>query len=241
MRRKSMRCFVLLTLWLVLLGCEKEQVLVSEPFPPINIEMDPPSANSWLALGDSYTIGQGVEPSHRFPAQAVELLAQKNIKIDTLTYLATTGWTTVDLMAAIKSTQPTKHKVVSLLIGVNDQYRSWDTAGYRVRFRDLLVKAIDLANGKNDFVWVLSIPDYGVTPYARNMDTTRISREIDYYNHINWEVTENFKCNYIDITELTRQGRKNKLLISGDSLHPSAIDYRRWASLLVDELVLALN
>lgn len=236
-----MRCFVLLMLCLVVLGCEKEVGSQTGVPIPNNLVPEPPLANTWLALGDSYTIGQGVEADERFPAQAAVLLARKNIRIDTLTYLATTGWTTLDLQQALNSTQPKKHKIVSLLIGVNDQYRRWDSGGYRVRFRELLIKAIDLARGRNDHVWVLSIPDYAVTPYARFMDTARISREIDQFNRINRSVTAYFKCHYIDITGFTREGRFNPLLISEDGLHPSAIDYRRWAELLVTELVTQLN
>jgi lysophospholipase L1-like esterase len=190
------------------------------------------SPNTWLALGDSYTIGQGVKEEERFPAQTVERLGKLYRTIDTLRYIAVTGWTTVDLLTAIGRENPRQHKVVSLLIGVNDQYRGWDSAAYRIRFRDALQQAVRLAGGKPSHVFVLSIPDYGVTAYARHLDTARIRREIDGYNRINREISSSMGCPYLDITGLTREARWNRQLICGDSLHPSGIDYGRWADRL---------
>lgn len=187
---------------------------------------------TWLALGDSYTIGQGVRDQDRFPDQTRERLSKSQRTIDTLRYIAMTGWTTLDLLQAIGREQPAEHTVVSLLIGVNDQYRGWDSALYRVRFRDALQQAVRLAGGKPSHVMVLSIPDYGVTAYARHLDTARIRREIDGYNRINRDIATAAGCPYLDITPLTREGRWNANLICGDSLHPSGIDYGRWADRL---------
>ncbi|MEP7255647.1 MAG: GDSL-type esterase/lipase family protein, partial [Ferruginibacter sp.] len=121
---------------------------------------------TWLALGDSYTIGQSVTIAETFPAQTANLLKQSGINIGLPDYIATTGWTTINLDAAIKTKDPGMYDVVSLLIGVNDQYQRHDTTGYRQRFTGLLTKAIELANGKKENVFVLSIPDYSVTPFA---------------------------------------------------------------------------
>jgi len=187
---------------------------------------------TWLALGDSYTIGQGVKEEERFPAQTVERLAKLYRTIDTLRYIAITGWTTVDLLTAISRENPRQHTVVSLLIGVNDQYRGLDSGAYRIRFRDALLQAVRLAGGKPSHVFVLSIPDYGVTAYAQHLDTARIRREIDGYNRINREISSSMGCPYLDITGLTREARWNRQLICGDSLHPSGIDYGRWADRL---------
>ena len=216
----------------VLIACKKESAdsIISSPVP---FRPTPASPNTWLALGDSYTIGQGVQAGERFPAQAVDLLYKKNISVDTLTYLATTGWTTTDLLQAMDSRKPLPHKVVTLLIGVNDQYRRWDTGGYRTRFRELLVRAVGLARGNSKRVCVLSIPDYSVTPYARNMDTTRIRKEIDQFNQINRDETQLLGAVYVEITALTREGRMFPALIAGDGLHPSGMDYRRWADKLL--------
>lgn len=187
---------------------------------------------TWLALGDSYTIGQGVKDQERFPDQTQDRLAKSQKTIDTLRYIAMTGWTTVDLLNAIGRENPGQHTVVSLLIGVNDQYRRWDSALYRARFRDALQQALRLTGGKSSHVFVLSIPDYGVTAYAQHLDTASIRREIDGYNRINREIASAAGCPYLDITPLTREARWNRNLICGDSLHPSGIDYGRWADRL---------
>ena len=215
------------------MACGKAPAGDSVVSSPVPFQPAPVTPNTWLALGDSYTIGQGVEAEERFPAQAVDLLLKKNIRVDTLTYLATTGWTTTDLLQAMDTRKPVPHKVVTLLIGVNDQYRRWDTGGYRIRFRELLVRAVGLARGNSKRVCVLSIPDYSVTPYARNMDTTRIRKEIDQFNQINREVTQQQGAVYVEITALTREGRMFPALIAGDGLHPSGMDYRRWADKLL--------
>lgn len=235
-----MRLLCLFAVCISWLACKKESAdsIISSPVP---FRPTPASPHTWLALGDSYTIGQGVEARERFPAQAVDLLYKKNISVDTLTYLATTGWTTTDLLQAMDSRKPLPHKVVTLLIGVNDQYRRWDTGGYRTRFRELLVRAVGLARGNSKRVCVLSIPDYSVTPYARNMDTTRIRKEIDQFNQINRDETQLLGAVYVEITALTREGRMFPALIAGDGLHPSGMDYRRWADKLLPFLEGAFN
>lgn len=213
------------------LACKKNESQVTALAPtPIASGFSQPK--TWLALGDSYTIGQGVAASERFPAQTIEFLVQKDISISALNYIATTGWTTNDLQNAINNKKPENHTIVSLLIGVNDQYQKRDTTGYRQRFAGLLGNAIALANGKKENVFVLSIPDYSVTPFASTSDTSRIRIEIDWFNQINKQVTANYGCPYLDITGFTREGRTNRDLISMDGLHPSGIDYKRWAAQL---------
>ena len=220
-------------------ACTKQKTM--ENLPPTPVVPGFPQPNTWLALGDSYTIGQGVAAAERYPAQTVEFLAQKNISINSPTYIATTGWTTIDLQNAIKSKNPENHTIVSLLIGVNDQYQKRDTTGYRQRFAGLLGNAIALANGKKENVFVLSIPDYSVTPYASTSDTARMRIEIDWFNQINKSVTASYGCTYLDITGFTREGRTNRDLISGDGLHPSGIDYKRWADQLATLIQKVLN
>ena len=221
----------LLMMLLQVLACKKNENPALEPAPtPVVPGFAVP--NTWLALGDSYTIGQGVAASERFPAQTVEFLVQKGISVSALDYIATTGWTTTDLQNAINNKKPENHTIVSLLIGVNDQYQKRDTTGYRQRFAGLLGNAIALANGKKENVFVLSIPDYSVTPYASTSDTARMRIEIDWFNQINKSVTATYGCPYLDITGFTREGRTNRDLISGDGLHPSGIDYKRWADQL---------
>lgn len=119
--------------------------------------------------------------------------------------------------------------MVTLLIGVNDQYQTRDTAGYRQRFTVLLQRSIELARGKKENVVVLSIPDYSVTPFASSNDTARIRRELDLFNAINKEITLSCRISYLDITPSTREARSNPALIATDGLHPSGLEYRKWA------------
>jgi lysophospholipase L1-like esterase len=214
-----------------LAGCRKEGGVA----PPQRVSGSGgvPTPRTWLALGDSYTIGQGIVEGERFPHQAAMLLQERNLALDTLKYIAMTGWTTYDLDQALKAFRPQRHTVVTLLIGVNDQYTRIDTSTYRDRFADLLDRSIELTGGLPRRVFVLSIPDYGVTPWAKRMDTSRVRREIDAFNAINRRITLTRGCPYIDITPLTREGAFNRNLICGDSLHPSGIEYRRWADRIV--------
>ncbi len=188
---------------------------------------------TWLALGDSYTIGQSVTEADRFPAQTANLLKQNGIKIGTPDYIATTGWTTDALSNAIEAQQPVAHDVVTLLIGVNDQYQRHDTTGYRQRFTSLLNRSIQLANGKKEQVFVLSIPDYSVTPFAANNDTAQIRREIGWFNAINKNVTEQYGVAWLDITPSTQEALTDRSLLAADGLHPSALEYKKWALRLV--------
>lgn len=226
---KMIRLFMISSLAL-LLSCNKEKDPYSEPFVPIPPAPSTPAiVNTWLALGDSYTIGQGVLETDRYPAQTLTKLKENGIRIDTLRYIARTGWTTNDLLNAIAETKPANHTIVSLLIGVNDQYQGVDSGIYRKRFREALGKAISLAKGKKENVIVISIPDYSVTPYSQFADTARIRKELDAFNVINKEETAMYGCHYLDITPSTRLGRTQRELIAADGLHPSGIEYLKWA------------
>lgn len=192
---------------------------------------------SWLALGDSYTIGESVSEDERFPAQTISLLKSDSLFFKAPEYIATTGWTTSNLLNAIANKNPQDFfDVVTLLIGVNDQYQHLDTAGYRLRFTECLTKAIELAGNKKEHVFVLSIPDYSVTPFAANSDTAAISKEIDEFNAINKAITLSFDIFYIDITPLTREAKNDASLIAGDGLHPSGREYAKWAVLLAPKI-----
>ena len=192
---------------------------------------------TWLALGDSYTIGQSVNEEERFPAQTISILKNNNLLFKTPEYIATTGWTTLDLLDGIETQNlQSPYDVVSLLIGVNDQYQHFDTAGYRTHFIQCLEKAIALAGNKKDHVFVLSIPDYSVTPFARNSDTAQIRKELDEFNAINKEITLSYNISYIDITPFTREAKNDASLIAGDGLHPSGKEYAKWAAVLAPEI-----
>jgi lysophospholipase L1-like esterase len=175
--------------------------------------------------------------SARFPAQTVEILKGSNIHLRTPEYIATTGWTTLSLMNAINAENPKgPYDVVSLLIGVNDQYQGLDTAGYRVRFTSLLMKSIALAGNEPSRVFVLSIPDYSATPFVSPGDKARVSKEIDNFNVVNREITLKNNVTYIDITPGSREAATNSSLVANDNLHPSGTEYRRWAERLAVEM-----
>lgn len=209
-------------------GYEAPRPYVPPVIPPVLTS----PAKTYLALGDSYTIGQGVPETARFPNQTAAWLKTNGINLTVTDIIATTGWTTNSLQSAINSQNPANHDVVSLLIGVNDQYQTHDTTGYRQRFTLLLERAIQLARGKKENVFVLSIPDYSVTPFAAGYDTARIRLEIDWFNAINKEVTASYNCAYLDITPSTREARYNPSLIATDGLHPSGSEYKKWADRL---------
>lgn len=188
---------------------------------------------SYLALGDSYTIGESLPLQDNFPYQTVDLLRKKAMSITDPEIVAKTGWTTDELMDAIakRSLKPT-YDFVSLLIGVNNQYRGRDVAVYEKEFEELLKQAIEFAGGKHSHVFVLSIPDWGATPFAEGRDRVKITREIDLFNAVNQKITKQYKVNYIEITAGTREASKDLTLVADDKLHPSKKEYAKWADKL---------
>jgi lysophospholipase L1-like esterase len=199
---------------------------------------------NYLALGDSYTIGESVNDTGRFPAQLVSALQKNNILVNAPEIIATTGWTTDELDAAIKKKQPSllsKYDLVSLLIGVNNQYRGRDAEEYRAQFKDLLKTAIIFAGGERSKVFVVSIPDWGVTPFAEGRDRKKISEEIDLYNKINKEETLKEGITYVDITSESRTAVKDKSLIAADGLHPSEKMYKEWVELMLPDVIKKLK
>jgi lysophospholipase L1-like esterase len=203
-------------------GCTKALNVQTNPLPFTD------TARSFLALGDSYTIGESVGSAERFPAQTLGLLKTRGIAVKEPLYIARTGWTTADLENAIASTNfAPLYDIVTLLIGVNDQYQGMDTAGYRTRFTQLLQKAIELAGNKSNHVFVLSIPDYGATPFGGG--SARISKEIDDFNGISKQVTLAYKITYVDITSISKMAATDPSYTAADGLHPSAKQYREWA------------
>ena len=147
--------------------------------------------------------------------------------------IAATGWTTGSLLNSLFNNPPANnYDFVSLLIGVNNQYQGRSTGEYRVQFTELLNKAIGYAGGRSKRVFVLSIPDYSVTPFAKNSDTARIAREIDSLNIINRQISIQSGVAYLDITAISREARTDPTLTASDGLHPSGKQYERWAILL---------
>lgn len=190
---------------------------------------------TYLALGDSYTIGESLPSEDNFPFQTAGMLRLKGLKIAEPNIIAKTGWTTDELIEAIKKRQiNNQFDFVSLLIGVNNQYRGRDLATYRQEFEQLLQVAIQYAGQKKQNVFVLSIPDWGATPFAEGRDRKKITREIDQFNSINKEISNLYKVNYIDITDGTRDAKSDLTLVAEDKLHPSKKEYAKWAKKLSD-------
>ena len=221
------------------ISCNKKEKDTYIPSPRIDTTTVPrnDSAKTYLALGDSYTIGQSVPDIARFPAQTVVRLKALSIDVANPIYIAQTGWSTVSLQQAITiENPPPNFDVVSLLIGVNDQYQRLDTGGYATRFTQLLEKSIQLAKGKKSNVFVLSIPDYSATPFVPFADKPRVSMEIDWFNAINKRITDAYDVSYTDITPSTRAAASNPLLIASDNLHPSGTEYFKWAEMLAPKM-----
>ncbi len=187
----------------------------------------------YLALGDSYTIGELVPFEKNFPHQLVSFLKQKNIFIDELKIIAKTGWTTNELIAAMEN-QIYHHEydLVTLLIGVNNQYRGRNVEEYEIHFAYLLNRAITFAQGNTSKVIVLSIPDWGLTPFNKDRDAHLVSTEIDAYNKVANAVCKDNQICFIDITESTRANAKDESFLASDLLHPSGKEYAIWANLL---------
>ncbi len=197
---------------------------------------------SYLALGDSYTTGEQVRIDQSFPYQTVQLLRKANRSFYAPEIIATTGWRTDDLSLTIDETilQPT-YDFVSLLIGVNNQYQGRSAEEFRGHFRVLLEKAIQKAGGQANHVIVLSIPDWGVTPFAINKPTEKICSEIDVYNFICQAEAEYFQTHFIDITTSQRLDGKNGEFLTHDQLHPSGKEYFKWAVQLSNIIQSVLN
>jgi len=195
----------------------------------VNFRRNEDAAFRYLALGDSYTIGESVPDKNRWPNQLAEALAVEGIQTD-VTIIARTGWTVDELWQGIQVAYPQgTYDLVTLLIGVNDQYRGYPSDGYRKDFRFMLGKAIAYAKGKPERVIVLSIPDWGFTPFASGRNPEIISGQIDQFNNINLEETKSAGAHYIDVTEISRTVRDDIDLIAGDGLHPSGKMYALWA------------
>jgi lysophospholipase L1-like esterase len=194
----------------------------------------------FLALGDSYTIGEKVDSSARWPVQLARALRAKKVNVSDPEIVARTGWTTDELAAGITIASPSgPYDLVSLLIGVNNQYRGRDAEKYRAEFKSLLAQAVEFAGGKAGRVIVLSIPDWGVTPFAEGRDRAEIGREIDHFNAIGREETLAAGAHWIDVTPASREAHPD--WNAPDGLHPSAAQYSRWAALAVDTAMAALR
>ncbi|MBL0144864.1 MAG: SGNH/GDSL hydrolase family protein [Chitinophagaceae bacterium] len=195
---------------------------------------------TYLALGDSYTIGEQVLSEENFPNQTVKLLnktADGLIKYNNPQIIATTGWTTDELDTAINAANITAtFDIVTLLIGVNNQYRGRDVNNFQIEFEHLIQRAIQFANNKPNNVFVLSIPDWGVTPFAEGRDRKKITEEIDAYNLVCKTAAQKFNTHYIDITIAHRLDGSKEDFLATDKLHPNGKEYKKWAIKVADKI-----
>lgn len=191
----------------------------------------------YLALGDSYTIGESVSEAERWPNQLAEALKKKGYDINKPRIIATTGWRTDNLKNAMNIAQlKPEYDMVSLLIGVNNQYQHKPIVQFAKEFEGLLHDAIQLAGGKKENVFVVSIPDYGFTPYGKSKQA-EISKELDAFNDISKKITDQLKIKYINITDISRQGLDQPDLVAGDGLHPSGKMYGLWVERILELLL----
>lgn len=224
-----MRFYAILLSFCLLLACNKntEQAMIN------TADKNNGEGLTYLALGDSYTIGESVAQKESFPYQLVSELKTQKITVANPKIIAKTGWTTDELETAIKAENIVQsYDIVTLLIGVNNQYRSYSTTTYRKEFAALLQTAIKFAGKNKKRVFVVSIPDWGVTPFGKGSgrDTQAIATEIDTFNAINKEETlAAAGVSYIDITVASRNAAKDAALVANDGLHPSGKMYNEWA------------
>jgi lysophospholipase L1-like esterase len=187
-------------------------------------------AYTYLALGDSYTIGEKVPSEENFPNQVVSILRMKGFDFATPRIVARTGWTTEELQLGINKSKLAKHyDFVSLLIGVNNQYRGREASDYIQEFEFVLKQALKFAGNNPRRLIVLSIPDWSSTPFCKGEDRQKVALQIDEYNKINKQVANKYRVHYINITPGTRQAANDTELLAEDGLHPSGKEYKKWA------------
>ena len=189
---------------------------------------------SYLALGDSYTVGESISKKHTWPKQLVDSLKKRNIFLSEPRIIAKTGWTTDELKKAINdSSLDYPYDWVSLLIGVNNQYRGRDLDEFKLQFESLLFEAIAFSGNRKERVFVISIPDWGSMPFAKDRDPNKIAIEIDNFNQIIYEVCAFENIKFFDITPITRNIYSNPNWIAKDSLHPSKEQYSKWVEKMI--------
>lgn len=217
------------------LSCSNQPIM-EEPKDPMEEE---PSDNTYLALGDSYTIGAGVEISARWPVQLASRLNADSIDMDAPDIIAKTGWSTDQLISAIEAESAdldSVYDLVSILIGVNNQFRGNPLSQYRQELPELLATAIQYAGGKKDHVFMLSIPDYGLTPFGQSRNPELIAEELDIYNAIADSICQAYQIPFYDITEISRQFGLDPDYVAADNLHPSGTMYEAWVEEVYEEV-----
>ena len=223
------RILLPILLSVLLFGCKENS--------PENINEEQESSLSYLALGDSYTIGESVEPEMRWPVQLVDSLRDREINVNYPVIIAKTGWTTGDLLGAMdQKLDQEKFDLVSVLIGVNNQYQGKSIEAYEADLHDIFQQAIEHSKMGKDGVFVVSIPDYGATPYGEPR-AAEIGREIAEFNSVFEKVAREYELDFYNITPISEKGIEEENLVASDDLHPSGDMYRLWVEEIVDEIL----
>jgi lysophospholipase L1-like esterase len=227
---------------IVINGCKKPAIVATKPDTLKTITQPDTELSTYLALGDSYTIGESLPASESYPFQLIDAINNNGLAAPPPFIIATTGWTTDNLIRAITQSNivNNKYDIVTLLIGVNDQFQNLTQDHYRTNFIQLLHTAINFARGDSTRVFVLSIPDYGVTPFAMGRDSI-IGPQIDAFNAINKQESINAGVHYLNITGISRKAATDTTLIANDGLHPSGKMYKLWIDQLAPMVVARLN
>jgi len=242
----------LLTASIVIASCHKQRVNAGDfarvpadslPVPMQDtIALDSAKTYSWLALGDSYTIGTSVAAEDRYVMQTLGLIRSAGLHCNDPEIIARNGWTTRNLLDALhdkKAVQP--YDLVTILIGVNNQYQGGSADNYREEFTTLLKQCIQLAGNKPSHVIVISIPDYSVTPFAKGLNRPYISSQIDAFNQINYAISVGYLTPYLNVTDESRKALGDASLIAADGLHFSGEEYGIWATMLLPVLERAIS
>jgi len=236
------RAYIFLFLIVVNAACSEEEETVSYP-EEVSASANTPISNasisgktfSYLALGDSYTIGQGIDEADNWPNQLKGQLLSRTVNLNPVKIIAKTGWTTDSLLKAIEEQNPNQFDLVSLMIGVNNQFQNISFSQFETEFEVLLSTAIDLA-GSEERVFVLSIPDYSVTKYSTS-NPVKIAREINEYNRYIEQRCNDRKVKFIDITVISRSLGQASNALADDGLHPSKTQYTKWVNNMIADVI----
>ena len=227
---------ILISFFLLLVSCNPQNTLElsnveNENFESIEIDLinSGNSKLSFLALGDSYTIGEGVMENERWPNQFVEVAYQNDLKFEKPEIIAETGWKTYDLLNAISQTIFTqKYDYISLLIGVNNQFNSRSIDEFEEDLSKLMDKMNSLKKSNGNII-IISIPDWGYTPFGNSYNREEISSEINLFNNSLITFANSYGLKYVDVTEISRRALNESNLLASDNLHPSGLMYLEWA------------
>jgi lysophospholipase L1-like esterase len=236
-------CFLVIVL---LCSCQKKNAVIPNGTNQMDISQElpvlPGDSVRYLALGDSYTYGDGVSLQGSFPYQLSDTLGRQGYLVSVPTEVALFGWTSGDLLSSLNASKITqKFDFVTLLIGANDEAHGISTTTFTANLDILIATAIQYTNGDKSRVFVLSIPDWSVTPFAANMDKPAIAAGVDLFNTINQVEAEKFGANYIDLTALSEMAATDPSLTSADGLHPSAKMYALWVKQFSGQIIASFN